>query len=158
MLSWKEYPRTIGGLSRYLSWFKEFRRPKDIYSMSKHQTPNLSLFGATYDKSNKLLASGIEQGTVGDNYFLTMAAALAEKGDLIPKLFHTKKYSHEGIFALKVFVKGRPEDVTVDDLFPTYNNQLAFAKPTKDGGWWLPILEKAFSKVHVNFEMISGGT
>jgi len=36
---------------------------------------------------------------------------------------------------LKVYVKGRPEDVTVDDLFPTYNNKPAFAKPTADGGW-----------------------
>jgi hypothetical protein len=30
MLSWKEYPRTVGGLAKYLSWFKEFKRPKDL--------------------------------------------------------------------------------------------------------------------------------
>lgn len=30
MLSWKEYPRTIGGLTKYLNWFKDFRRPKDL--------------------------------------------------------------------------------------------------------------------------------
>jgi hypothetical protein len=41
---------------------------------------------------------------------------------MIPNMFHQKKYTHEGIFALKVFVKGRPEDVTVDDLFPIYDN------------------------------------
>jgi len=73
-------------------------------------------------------------------------------------MFHQKKYTHEGIFALKVYVKGRPEDVTVDDLFPIYNNQPAFAKPTSDGGWWLPLLEKAYAKVHVNYEMTSSGS
>ena len=51
-----------------------------------------------------------------------MLAALADKENIIPDLFAQKKYTHEGIFALKLYVKGRPEDVTVDDLFPIYNN------------------------------------
>jgi len=55
-------------------------------------------------------------------------------------------------------VKGRPEDITVDDLFPVYSHQSAFAKPSVDGGWWLPLIEKAYAKVHVNYEMISSGT
>ena len=59
---------------------------------------------------------------------------------------------------MKVYVKGRPEDVTVDDLFPIYNNQAAFTKPTSDGGWWLPLLEKAYAKVNVNYEMVSSGS
>jgi len=55
-------------------------------------------------------------------------------------------------------VKGRPEDVTVDDLFPVYQNEPAFAKPTNDSGWWIPLLEKAYAKVNVNYEMISSGS
>jgi len=43
-------------------------------------------------------------------------------------------------------------------LFPVYAHSTAFAKPTPDGGWWLPLIEKAFAKVHVNYEMISSGT
>jgi hypothetical protein len=54
-------------------------------------------------------------------------------------------------------VKGRPEEVTVDDLLPTYNNIVAFARPTSDGAWWLPLLEKAYAKVNNNYEMISSG-
>ena len=94
---------------------------------------------------------------MGDNYFLTVVAALADRGDTITSLFHHKTYNHEGIFAIKPFVKGRPEDITVDDLFPIYNNQPAFVKPTSDGGWWLPLLEKAYAKANVNYEMISSG-
>jgi len=48
MLSWKEYPRTIGGLAKYLSWFKDFRRPSDlILSNAGNQTDQTpaSLFG-----------------------------------------------------------------------------------------------------------------
>jgi len=100
----------------------------------------------------------LEQGSLGDNYLLTVLSALGDIEGFIPSIFHQDKYNHEGIFALKVFVKGRPEDVTVDDLFPTYNNQPAFAKPTPDGGWWVPLLEKAYAKVNINYEMINGGS
>ena len=62
MLSWKEYPRTIGGLAKYLSWFKDFRRPKDLHNMSKHQdqVPQVTLFGKDFDKTNKLASTGFE--------------------------------------------------------------------------------------------------
>ena len=59
---------------------------------------------------------------------------------------------------MRVYVKGRPEDITIDDQFPIYSHQSAFAKPSIDNGWWLPLIEKAFAKVHVNYEMISSGT
>ena len=68
------------------------------------------------------------------------------------------KYNDEGIFTIKAFVKGRPEDITVDDRLPVYSHQPAFAKQTSDGGWWLPLIEKAFAKVHVNYEMMSSGS
>jgi calpain-10 len=95
---------------------------------------------------------------VGDNYFLTVAAALAERGKTIPNMFNQTTYNEEGIFTIRAFVKGRPEDITIDDYFPVYSHQPAFAKPSPDGGWWLPLLEKAFAKVHVNYEMISSGS
>lgn len=53
MLSWKEYPKTIGGLSKYLSWFKDFRRPRDLHEVSK-DSQTVSLFGSEYDKTGKL--------------------------------------------------------------------------------------------------------
>lgn len=59
---------------------------------------------------------------------------------------------------MRTFVKGRPEDITIDDTLPVYSNKPAFAKPTPDGGWWLPLLEKAFAKANVNYEAISSGT
>lgn len=39
-----------------------------------------------------------------------------------------------------------------------YSHSTAFAKPSSDGGWWVPLVEKAFAKVNVNYEMISSGT
>lgn len=117
----------------------------------------MSLFGSEFEKTGKLLDYNFEQGSLGDNYFLTFLAALSEVDGAIPGIFHQDKYNHEGIFALRVYVKGRPEEVTVDDLFPTYNNQPAFSKPSQDGGWWMPLIEKAYAKVNINYEMINSG-
>jgi|TARA_B110000305_G_C19312046_1_gene574461 hypothetical protein len=161
MLSWKEYPRTVGGLAKYLSWFKEFKRPKDLHSIAKdtkNPHPTVSLFGKDFESKGKLSAHDLEQGSVGDNYLITVIAALAERGKFIPAMFNQTKYNTEGIFTIRAYVKGRPEDITVDDLFPVYSHQPAFVKPSVDGGWWLPLIEKAFAKVHVNYEMISSGT
>ena len=104
------------------------------------------------------MAHDLEQGSVGDNYLLTVIAALAERDNIIPKLFDQQEYTQEGIFTVKGFIKGRREEITIDDLFPVYSHQPAFAKPSPDGGWWLPLIEKAFAKVNVNYEMISSGT
>jgi hypothetical protein len=118
MLSWKEYPRTVGGLAKYLNWFKEFKRPKDLHSIKKDtQNPiaSVSLFGAEFAKNGKLAAYDLEQGSIGDNYLLTVVAALAERGNFIQKMFSQDKYNDEGIFTIRAFVKGRPEDITIDD-------------------------------------------
>ena len=91
MLSWKEYPRTIGGLAKYLSWFKDFQRPKDLHSIAKdtkNPHPTVSLFGKSFEKTGKMQSYDLEQGSVGDNYLITVAAALAERGKSIPNMFN----------------------------------------------------------------------
>lgn len=64
MISWKEYPRAIGGLSKYLTWFKDFRRPRDMHDVSKNSglgvIPPVSLFGSEFEKTGKLLDYGFE--------------------------------------------------------------------------------------------------
>ena len=62
MLSWKEYPRSIGGLSKYLNWFKDFKRPSELLKLSKDKKikPKLSLFGRKYDKSKEMNSINFE--------------------------------------------------------------------------------------------------
>lgn len=133
----------------------------DLQSISmdtNNPHPEVSLFGKDYESTGKLAVHDLEQDSAGDNYLLTVIAALAERGKFIPRMFNQTKYNKEGIFTIRVYIKGRAEDITVDDLFPVYSHQSAFAKPSVDGGWWLPLIEKAYAKTHVNYEMISSGT
>jgi len=58
--------------------------------MSKHQDklPPVTLFGSNYEKSGKLYNKEFEQGSIGDNYFLTVVAALGERDGILTNLFH----------------------------------------------------------------------
>jgi hypothetical protein len=60
----------------------------------------------------------IVQGDVGDCYFLASSAALAEKPQRIKDIFVTDELNEEGIVAVKLYVKGKPEIVTVDTKLP----------------------------------------
>lgn len=88
---------------------------------------------------------------------VSVASALAEWPSRVKKIFLQSTYDKEGIFALKLFIKGRPEIITVDDRLPFTGSQPFFAKKSKDGAWWMPILEKAYAKINTNYEMIGFG-
>lgn len=58
---------------------------------------------------------------------------------------------------MQLFVKGKPEIITIDDYLPFYGSSLMFSKRANDGDFWVPLLEKAFAKLNGNYEMIGGG-
>lgn len=62
MLTWKEYPKTIGGLTKYYAWFKEYRRPRDLIEISKDNSsvPAISLFGSSYKQTGKINNNNFE--------------------------------------------------------------------------------------------------
>jgi hypothetical protein len=51
------------------------------------EIPKVTLFGEDYPQTGMLKAYDLEQGSVGDNYLLTVIAALAERGKFIPNMF-----------------------------------------------------------------------
>lgn len=58
---------------------------------------------------------------------------------------------------MKLFIKGKPEVITIDDYLPFYGNMVFFARRATDGDFWVSYLEKAFAKVNGNYEAIGGG-
>jgi len=49
---------------------------------------------------------------------VSVASALAEWPDRIKKIVMQDSYNSEGIFSFNLWVKGRPQVVTVDDRLP----------------------------------------
>jgi len=68
--------------------------------------------------------------------------------EVIKNLFFHRK-NEAGIYALRMYVRGKPWTVVVDDyLYINYNNDnLRFMRAPADGSMWSILLEKAWAKI-----------
>ena len=63
-----------------------------------------------------------------DCYFTASAAAVAEWPSLVKSIFLTQNKNSAGIFAVKVFIRGKPYVISLDDnLMFTKNGGVVFA-------------------------------
>ena len=62
---------------------------------------------------------------------------------------------------MNFFKKTKPVKEVVDDRLPVRSWGRSFiptnASKSPNGAWWLPILEKAYAKLHVNYANLNGG-
>ena len=123
-------------------------RPSEI--VGKESKP--SLWG-----SLGVLPNGINQGQLGDCWFLASAAAIAENPKRIKDMFYNEEYSAEGVFSITFYMKGLPVQITIDDTLPIIEGKdpkytdfgkktPVNARPSNNGAWWVPLLEKAYAK------------
>lgn len=61
----------------------------------------------------------VNQGELGDCYFLAFCSSMAEQPDRIRDLFITKEYNDVGIYLLKLWVNGKETLVLIDDFLPS---------------------------------------
>ena len=143
--------------------------PEDSSIHNKLKTPKFPLAKrpvwkrpSEFMKNPQLFNKGIDpndinQGLLGDCWFLASIASLAENPALIQRLFITKKYNIQGLYQLKICKNGEWVKVTIDDYFPWYpNGGPMFTQGTGDEIWVL-LLEKAYAKLHGNYWEIKGG-
>jgi len=144
-IRWGDYP----GVIQDLKWVEEkvtWKRLSEVY-------PKNTLWGKTGAKPDDT-----QQGLLGDCYFISAAAAIAEEPERIKKNFLTAEKNAAGVYAVTLYPIGIPQTVLVDDVFPfDEKNQLVMGNIGEDSALWGPILEKAFAKVAGNYEMASGG-
>ena len=111
-------------------------------------------------------SADIRQGSVGDCWFLSALAVIAERDDLLDSVvgFSLKFASvmeNFGSYFVRLFLGGRWRAIVVDDALPV--------KPKKDDEYspafsraannqtWVSIVEKAYAKAHGSYAAISGG-
>ena len=121
-------------------WF----RLKDLYSTN-------TLFGSS-DFSNDII-----QGMASNCYLMSAIHGIAENDQRFQKIFINKDQVAAGMYALNVFVRGKPSIITVDDQIPTNYGTPLFAGVGQDGSLWGPVLEKVFTKMAGNYERTNLG-
>lgn len=92
--------------------------------------------------------SDIEQGCLGNCWFLSALAVISERPDILDQIVLTKVYNPWGVYQIRLCVDGRWQVVIVDDFFPCHSRTrgLVFAVGRRNQ-LWVPLIEKALAKI-----------
>jgi len=109
----------------------------------------------------------LQQGGVGDCWFMSALAVVAERQELMAKLVPNLGTLGDsgGCHEVRLFLDGHWTSFLIDDYLPTTKKQ---RRPTPDGGGlafgrcadrqlWVSFVEKAYAKAHGAYNAISGG-
>jgi len=104
-------------------------------------------------------AADIQQGMLGDCYFLAALSALADRSSsLAEDLIATNAGgTRAGVSVCRLSISGRWRSVAVSHTFPCVSwGKLAFSSAAR-GSLWVPLLEKAWAKLHGSYQAIESG-
>jgi len=100
----------------------------------------------------------IMQGSLGDCWFLSSLAVLAQYPHHIRKIILTKEMNEQGCYQVRLFENGKRRVVLLDDHFPVkHSGSLAFAQG-KRNQLWVPLIEKAMAKLVGGYGYLIAGT
>ena len=167
----------------FFSWAKKAPHSKGTLALKwlRYRPPRFKLVRFVNGQP-KFSASDIRQGSVGDCWFLSAVAVVAERRpDLIRDIFFSqnkiaaRNTGSDGKYTVRLFIDGDWRSVLVDNFLPTKPKpkpkksssrprrartdaapQPAYSKAAGNQ-IWVPILEKAYAKVHGSYRGISGG-
>ncbi|KAL3104604.1 hypothetical protein niasHT_022315 [Heterodera trifolii] len=129
----------------------EWKRPGEIVA-----DPKLFVEGAS--------PCDVTQGILGNCWFVSACSTLTHNGALLQKVIPEADRqewapgnTYRGIFQFCFWRFGRWVDVIIDDLLPTKNGQLLFARSKTPNEFWSALLEKAFAKLYGCYETLVGG-
>ena len=130
-------------------------------------------------------ANEVKQGALGDCWFIGALSVLATRDELLrgqaelvpPELtalidsdttkmlssgvfapiFHN--FRNKGIFCLRFFKDSKWRYVLIDDRLPCHsgNKQLVFGSCKEKDELWVPLLEKAYAKIHGCYQTLVSG-
>jgi len=105
----------------------------------------------------KVAMNDVNQGYLGDCYFIASLAALAQRNPAAIK--QGIKDNGDGTYTVKF--PGEGAEVLVDGAFPTTSGDLIYAQEGdvsgKDKELWVVLYEKAWAKLKGGYEQIQGG-
>ncbi|OAF66850.1 hypothetical protein A3Q56_05415 [Intoshia linei] len=136
-----------------------WKRPHEICSNAQFFVDDTSRFD-------------VRQGIIGNCWFLSALAAIADKPHIIKNIVDTSRINliplqskkgnaskdYTGALKFKFWRYGRWVDIIIDDLLPTVNDRLIFLHSNEQNEFWASLLEKAYAKFHGTYESLCGGS
>jgi hypothetical protein len=105
---------------------------------------------------NDIHPNDINQGSLGNCYFLAVLSTMAERPESVKAVFYTKEVNSAGIYLVYFYLNGIKQPVIVDDFIPVNGNQPAFSS-TREDEIWAMLMEKAWAKIQGTYARTVGG-
>eukprot|EP00928_Gymnodinium_smaydae_P007244 TRINITY_DN12610_c0_g1_i1.p1 TRINITY_DN12610_c0_g1~~TRINITY_DN12610_c0_g1_i1.p1 ORF type:complete len:1317 (-),score=230.73 TRINITY_DN12610_c0_g1_i1:132-4082(-) len=103
-------------------------------------------------------AGDIVQGQIGTCFLLGALGAIASRREESVQRMFIKYDVDVGVYGIRFNKHGEWVHVIVDDWFPVdANGELLYSRCKDPQEVWVPLLEKAFCKLHTCYEMCDGG-
>uniref|UniRef100_A0A1I7SLZ9 Calpain catalytic domain-containing protein n=2 Tax=Bursaphelenchus xylophilus TaxID=6326 RepID=A0A1I7SLZ9_BURXY len=104
----------------------------------------------------------VTQGILGNCWFVSACSALTHNEALLEKVIPDANGqewgpNYSGIFLFQFWRFGEWIQVVIDDLLPTKDGKLLFARSKTPNEFWSALLEKAFAKLYGCYENLVGG-
>jgi Ca2+-binding EF-hand superfamily protein len=124
---------------------KDWKRPNEL-------VPNAKLFVSGVDEGD------VVQGALGNCWFLGALSVVATSADDFVEHLFVEKKENIGYYKIKFYKNGYWQIVSVDDRLPCgHSGKLFFATCRDPAEFWVPIVEKAYAKLHGSYDAIALG-
>ncbi|XP_068441430.1 calpain-9 [Clinocottus analis] len=125
----------------------KWKRPQELTS-----TPQFIVDGAT--------RLDVRQGKLNDCWLLSAIASLSVHRYLLKKVMPLEQSfqdGYNGCFSFRFWQYGQWEEVKIDDLLPTQDDQLIYLSSPERQEFWSSLLEKAYAKLKGGYRALDMG-
>ena len=135
-------------LKNFLEYVIHWRRPEEFIQNELNENNDFDMDLRVFNKDKEPDPNDIRQGLIPCSHLDSALSALAEKYNLIKRLFKNDIYNENGLYQIKLCLGGEWITVVLDDYFPCIPMSTPLVTTSQSNELWILILEKALAKVY----------
>ena len=135
-------------IKNFLEYIIHWRHPSDFITSELNDNKYMDISLRIFNKDKEPEPNDIRQGLIPCNHLDSALSSLAEKYNLIKRIFKTDNYNENGIYQIKLCVNGEWITVVIDDYFPCIPLSSPLVTRSQSNELWILILEKALAKIY----------